>query len=254
MSKIDLYNGDCSEVMDKLIEEGIKVDAIIMIKDQNVMFVDVIEMSQFKIGDWIWTLQKNLDFEDRIRLVNINELNASTIVKNLADKEGIEDVKFSEYVKNKAVVHNFDEFKKVVEEFNKPKLKERNYNYVHILFRAKNSHTGKWEYSECISTELDDGKLFFHYGGEIEWIEVDEYTLGQYTGLDDKNGNKIFEDDFVVLEGEYGDWFPKKVIYGNDYGVCAYTLANTDYILNKSFVGLDNIRLVGNTFDNPELK
>ena len=88
MSKIDLYNGDCSEVMDKLIEEGIKVDAIIMIKDQNVMFVDVIEMSQFKIGDWIWTLQKNLDFEDRIRLVNINELNASTIVKNLADKEG----------------------------------------------------------------------------------------------------------------------------------------------------------------------
>lgn len=29
MSKIDLYNGDCLEVMDKLIEQGVKVDAII---------------------------------------------------------------------------------------------------------------------------------------------------------------------------------------------------------------------------------
>ena len=29
MSKIDLYNGDCLEVMDRLIEEGVKVDAII---------------------------------------------------------------------------------------------------------------------------------------------------------------------------------------------------------------------------------
>ena len=74
-----------------------------------------------------------------------------------------------------------------------------------------------------------------------EFIEVDPYTVGQYTGLKDKNGKMIFEGDILSLRA------------GRPHVV---RFKNGAFILEDSAIPMSfaiKFEIIGNIYDNPEL-
>lgn len=132
-----------------------------------------------------------------------------------------------------------------------------------ILFRGKRKENGKWIYGSLVPKETNsyaDGFLIID--GALNYDELDNYypsfstydvvseTVGQYTGLTDKNGKKIFEGDIL------------KNIESNEivaicYGGCSfcYSYNGTIYGIDDSETGLEmnEWEIIGNIHDNPEL-
>lgn len=110
----------------------------------------------------------------------------------------------------------------------------------------------------------DDGSHIHHFimplgvdlsfGTPIEKIqvEIDIKTLCQYTGLTDKNGNKIWENDVVKCNyNYYGDkgTYIGKVIFRED--TCLFLV--TDMKSTNYEWWNEEKEVIGNIFDNPEL-
>ena len=142
-----------------------------------------------------------------------------------------------------------------------------------ILFRGKRCDNSEWVQGYYIRAEHH----WHNHGIHKDWITlgasanggwfalhnkyaVKSETVGQFTGLTDKNGKKIFEGDIVRVLGnqQVDDW--KNVDYVAliaflDGGFCAidgtveehgfrrYALARMDF----------SLEIIGNQFDNPEL-
>lgn len=135
-----------------------------------------------------------------------------------------------------------------------------------ILFRGKRADDGKWiegllaycnfnhgiEKAIYVATEL----------GSITPYKIKQETVGQYTGLKDKNGKKIFEGDIVCTR------FPKECEHAGN--ICSIgDIQFRDGIFgiewtqwkNDTFWGLrridedfhKEIEIIGNIYDNPEL-
>ena len=123
-----------------------------------------------------------------------------------------------------------------------------------ILFRGK-TDDGEWVYgSFCMDAREQfnglcgvDGfiRLYDKAKGKMQTYEVDRETVGQYTGLLDKHGKRIFEGDIV-------DYISSDVI-GNPKTGTIIVEDMTDYdtmiYLNHS----DELQIIGNIHDNPEL-
>ena len=131
-----------------------------------------------------------------------------------------------------------------------------------ILYRAKSLYRGEgWVYGQpryyALEKRREKWTIFDPYTG-IE-TDIAEETLGQYTGLTDKNGNKIFEGDIATILSRsvltYGKTVNVKFIFEKG-GIYAYLLGK-DYLLR--YVSIRDIQqeaeitVIGNIHDNPEL-
>ena len=122
-----------------------------------------------------------------------------------------------------------------------------------ILFRGKHKSSGKWCEGNLhidkqgIAIITPDDTPLGCYG------QVDPDTVGQYTGLTDKNGKKIFEGDIVKLRLLAAKMEWKGVCeYRNGAFGLAWQYAGERYC---TFAGTCNAEyeVLGNIHDNPEL-
>ena len=81
----------------------------------------------------------------------------------------------------------------------------------------------------------------------VSGIDIDYMTIGQYTGLTNKNGNKIFEGDIVRLWGN-GNNLKGVVEYDEAVWWVRFKECRT-YLLDL----YDEGEIIGNIYDNPEL-
>lgn len=133
-----------------------------------------------------------------------------------------------------------------------------------ILFRGRRVDNGEWEEGflrgrydatqeeNVIRIAFIDNGTCFGYP-----VKIEPSTIGQYTGLTDKNGKKIFEGDILrYRETETDDWDVGVVEYKADHDYPAFDM--TPYIDCDSN-GLSYImaactcEAIGNIHDNPEL-
>ena len=100
-----------------------------------------------------------------------------------------------------------------------------------ILFRGKRKDNGEWVEGDFVN--LKDGKrLIPHIYGYGEIIPA---SIGQFTGLTDKNGKKIFEGDTITWETTDGDKVFNKILFEDGCFVCE---TNGEYELLKDMLCL----------------
>lgn len=136
-----------------------------------------------------------------------------------------------------------------------------------IKFRGKRIDNGEWVYGSLLLIE----NLAYVYNGdscpsevnfEYEFIAVDPATVGQYTGLKDKNGKEIWGGDIIECIGSDNKPIRHLVRYNDEYGGYSQLLFMGNGItcelydgglISQKYICEMGKYIIGNIHDNPEL-
>lgn len=125
-----------------------------------------------------------------------------------------------------------------------------------ILFRGKRTYDGKWiegnlaysnienKYFIICSPEMQSFAYPENFLYTIDCYEIIPETVGQYTGLTDKNGIKIFEGDIVK-----GTFLGFPIPIEDDVFSICWQEDVAGYKANY----FENLEVIGDIYDNPEL-
>ena len=130
-----------------------------------------------------------------------------------------------------------------------------------IVFRGKRIDTGEWLYGDLVHSKdktrcgilVNDAETYDELVNDAETYdecEVDPDTVGQYTGMKDKDGKEIYEGD--IIGGSNGsingyEWPFKFLIKWNDER-CGFNTPAWGYMDSTHYYNV-----IGNRWDNPEL-
>ena len=134
------------------------------------------------------------------------------------------------------------------------------------LFKAKRIDNGEWVtgqyvkgldmYDKEVHLIFEPTTIFYSSGETDVWIEIDTSTICQCTGLKDKNGNLIWENDVVAYWDTYSTENGQaeadcdgKVVWDDE----TISFQVTNRLSAESYEVLDECSVIGNIFDNPEL-
>lgn len=147
-----------------------------------------------------------------------------------------------------------------------------------IEFRGKRVDNGEWIYGDLLQIPEHDVYSIMEQKGNAGHYLIDKNTIGQYTGLKDANGTKIFEGDIFKFNDEVFDSYETDC--GTEYDSCEvenYAVVgfckNTgkfDFIKYKFYNNqveadlhenhdiefydfISELEVIGNIYDNPEL-
>lgn len=118
------------------------------------------------------------------------------------------------------------------------------------LFRGKDFLKEEWVYGDLVKTK-NFVAIKKTNGDYFHPTQVSPNTVGQYTGLKDKNNKKIFEGDIVII----GEKLKTKVVYydgafrmQSEFSPTPTDTTDMGYMMREF-----SVRVIGNIHDNPEL-
>ena len=118
-----------------------------------------------------------------------------------------------------------------------------------ILFRGK-TKSGKWVFGNFVRGCLEEFAYIVEFGNKElcrNYVDVLPESIGQYTGLTDRNGKRIFEGD-IVEEGCNG--LIGVVVWDNTKGTYKLKDFGEGYEIENAHIEWE---IIGNIHDNPEL-
>jgi uncharacterized phage protein (TIGR01671 family) len=128
-----------------------------------------------------------------------------------------------------------------------------------ITFRARRTDNGEWVEGNLVWIKNCNDEpyqcfiishlAYMEYGEFDDTYQVLPETVGQFVGLTDKNGKKVFEGDIIKADNWLHSYMKIYTIVFEDGGFCAKYKDEDGW----NFDHLANIEVIGNVFDNAEL-
>ena len=126
------------------------------------------------------------------------------------------------------------------------------------LFKAKRIDNGEWVQGSCVYTFAPSKgyvvgimvESYFIVEENGNMVSIDKNTICQCTGLKDKNGNLIWENDIVKFKRRDDKEFVGEISYVEHYG--AFFVIHSGCSDNQLYA-FGDYEVIGNIFDNPEL-
>ena len=125
-------------------------------------------------------------------------------------------------------------------------------------FRAKikNPHADEWVYGYLVS------ECYINEKNKLGYTPIRKETVGQYTGLHDKNGKEIYEGDIIefsydMFVGNFDTFAVKGKIVFEEGAFYVKVFENERITGEETYllysINLDDIEVIGNIYENREL-